>query len=402
MDHIKVIKSEQGHEQALARLMSLMDADPAPGSREGDELDVLAFLIERYEQEQFPMDTPDPIEAIKFRMEQQGLRNKDLVPYFGSASKASEVLNGKRKLSLNMIRKLTTGLGIPAEVLIREPVQLLANESEIDWQAFPLSDMRKRGYFDGFTGTLQELREYAAETVSKLLSSVAGGFDLQPAMLRSTAHLRSNDKKTDPYALWAWQVRVLQKAQEEQLPTNYEKGTVDREWMQKLTQLSWSEQGPQLAIEYLNRSGIHLVFEQHLSKTYLDGAVCMNANGNPVIALTLRYDKLDNFWFTLMHELAHIALHLDGTEIWFIDDLDAVGVDKKESEADALAQESLVPREAWSNLHFTDPDSVRALARSLNISPCIIAGRLRHEHDNHMLFGKLFREKIRERLSEHF
>lgn len=152
-------------------------------------------------QSQTLMDPPDPIEAIKFRMEQQGLRNKDLVPYFGSASKASDVLNGKRKLSLNMIRKLSTGLGIPAEVLIREPVQQLANESEIDWQAFPLSDMRKRGYFEGFTGTLQELREYAAEKVSKLLSSVPSGFDLQPAMLRSTAHLRSNDKKTDPYAL---------------------------------------------------------------------------------------------------------------------------------------------------------------------------------------------------------
>ena len=126
MNQLKLIKSEQEHEQALARLMHLMDVDPEPGSAEADELDVLAVLIERYEEEQFPMDFPDPVEAIKFRMDQQGLKNKDLVPYIGSAPKVSEVLNGKRQLSLNMIRRLSDGLGIPPEVLIREPAQQVA------------------------------------------------------------------------------------------------------------------------------------------------------------------------------------------------------------------------------------------------------------------------------------
>jgi len=126
MTHIKLIKSEQEHGQALARLMHLMDVDPEPGSAEADELDVLAVLIERYEEAQFPMDPPDPIEAIKFRMDQQGLKNKDLIPYIGSAPKVSEVLNGKRQLSLNMIRRLSDGLGIPAEVLIREPSKQVA------------------------------------------------------------------------------------------------------------------------------------------------------------------------------------------------------------------------------------------------------------------------------------
>ncbi|MBD3619119.1 MAG: hypothetical protein HUJ28_06590 [Chromatiales bacterium] len=126
MTHIKLIKSEQEHEQALARLMHSMDVDPEPGSAEADELEVLSVLIERYEEEQFPMDPPDPIEAIKFRMDQQGLKNKDLVPYIGSAPKVSEVLNGKRQLSLKMIRRLSDGLGIPAEVLIREPAQQVA------------------------------------------------------------------------------------------------------------------------------------------------------------------------------------------------------------------------------------------------------------------------------------
>ena len=395
MSHIKLIKSDQEHEQAIARLMSLMDTDPASGTCEADEIDVLALLIERYEQENFPIDPPEPIEAILFRMDQEGLKKKDLVPFMGSAPKVTEVLNGTRSLSLNMIRKLSAGLGISAEVLIREPSQQAANENEIDWQAFPLAEMRKRGYFEGFTQTLQELKEYAAEQLSRFISSVPRGFSLEPALLRTTAHLRSNDKEMDSYSLWAWQIRVLQRAQEELLSSNYEKGTIDLTWMRKLAQLSWSDQGPLLAKEYLNQGGIHLIIEPHLPKTYLDGAVCLSGAGNPVVALTLRYDRLDNFWFSLMHELAHIALHVDGTEAWYIDDLDAEGSDQVEQEADALAQEALVATECWESLSGVDSASVRSLAKSLTISPCIIAGRLRHENSNHQMFGTLFRDKVR-------
>lgn len=121
MNQLKIIKTEQDHQQALARLMALMDLDPAENSPEQNELDVLAVLIEKYEQETFPVAKPDPVTAIKFRMEQQGLTNKDLMPYMGAASKVSEVLNGKRPLSLNMIRKLSSGLGISADVLIQAP-----------------------------------------------------------------------------------------------------------------------------------------------------------------------------------------------------------------------------------------------------------------------------------------
>lgn len=391
MNHIKIIKNKQEHEQALARLANLMDTNPAAGTAAADEIDVLALLIESYEQQHFPIDAPDPVEAIKFRMEQQGLSNKDLVPYIGSPSKVSEVLNGKRTLSLNMIRKLSVGLGISADVLVRETGQQSANDYDIDWQAFPLAEMRKRDYFEGFTGSLQELKEYAAERLTQYLSTVTSGFSLKPAMLRTSAHLRAN-KAMDVYALWAWQVRILQKAQAESLPA-YKKGVVNLDFMRKLAQLSWSEQGPKLAREYLQKNGIHLVIEPHLPKTYLDGAVCLNANGNPVVALTLRHDRLDNFWFTLMHEIAHIALHVDEKETWFIDDLDKESIDKLEQEADQLAQEALMPGDVWVKEKPLDIAAVKALASKLNISPNIIAGRLRHESGDHQLFGKLFREK---------
>jgi HTH-type transcriptional regulator/antitoxin HigA len=395
MNHIKLIKTTQDHEQALFRLMALMDLDPESNTNESDELDVLALLIEKYEQEVFPMDPPDPIEAIKFRMEQQGLIKKDLIPYFGSASKVTEVLNGNRNLSINMIRKLNRGLGISADVLIRESSQKEAISKDIDWEDFPLAEMLSRGYFEGFNGTLRELKEYSAETVSSFISSISDGFNLKPAMLRTSAHLRSNDKEIDSYALWAWQVRVLQKAKEEQLKTNYVKGTVDSKWMRKLAELSWSSQGPNLAKEYLNSHGIHLVVEPHLPKTYLDGAVCISAKGNPVIALTIRHNKLDNFWFSLMHELAHIALHVDGTETWFLDDLDAKGGDKIEQEADALAQNALIPSKGWQANKVIDATSVRAIANKLSVAPSIIAGRVRYDLEEHTLFGKLFREKVK-------
>ena len=118
---IRPIHNERDYREALQIVSGLVDADPASGTPEGDRLEVLATLLERYEAEHFPLDLPDPIEAIKFRMEQQGLKAKDLIPYIGSASKVSEVLSGRRPLSLTMIRKLVNELGIPAEVLLKEP-----------------------------------------------------------------------------------------------------------------------------------------------------------------------------------------------------------------------------------------------------------------------------------------
>lgn len=115
----KVIKSDADYQSALAYLDTLMNA--APGSPEEEELELFSILIEKYEHEHFPISLPDPIEAIKFCMEQKGLTRKDLVPYIGSQSKVSEVLNGKRPLSLSMMRALHAGLGIPAEVLMGGP-----------------------------------------------------------------------------------------------------------------------------------------------------------------------------------------------------------------------------------------------------------------------------------------
>ena len=114
---VRPIRSEADYETALAEAQRLWGAKA--GTPEGDRLDVLATLIDAYESEHHPMDPPDPIEAIKFRMEQQGLSRKDLEPLIGTRTRVAEVLNRKRSLSIGMIRRLHEHLGISAEVLIR-------------------------------------------------------------------------------------------------------------------------------------------------------------------------------------------------------------------------------------------------------------------------------------------
>jgi HTH-type transcriptional regulator / antitoxin HigA len=117
MREIKPIRSDADHEAALAEVEQLWGA--RSGTPEGDRLDILATLIDAYESEHHPTDPPDPIEAIKFRMEQQGLTRKDLEGIVGSRTRIAEVLNRRRGLSINMIRRLHDALGISAEVLIR-------------------------------------------------------------------------------------------------------------------------------------------------------------------------------------------------------------------------------------------------------------------------------------------
>ena len=114
----KVIKNEKDYQKALKRLEMIFDA--TKNSKDGDELELLALLIDNYELENTPIDYPDPIEAIKFRMEQLGYKQKDLAIALGLKSRVSEILNRKRKLTLDMIRKLNEELGIPTDVLIRE------------------------------------------------------------------------------------------------------------------------------------------------------------------------------------------------------------------------------------------------------------------------------------------
>ena len=121
---IRPIHNEADYKAAMREVSAFFENEPEPESPEGDRFEVLLTLVEAYENKHFPIDLPDPVEAIKFRMEQSGLTAKDLVPMIGRINRVYEVLNRKRSLTLAMIWKLHNGLGIPAESLIRPPSQL--------------------------------------------------------------------------------------------------------------------------------------------------------------------------------------------------------------------------------------------------------------------------------------
>lgn len=380
----KVIKTEREYEAALRRVEELTreEVDPA----DCDEIELLATLIELYEKKHHPINLPDPVEAVKFRMEQAGLRQQDLVPYFGSRSKVSEVLSGKRSLSLSMIRSLHQHLAIPAAVLLRERgARLPEMPHGLQYERFPLNALVRFGWVD-FAGTPAEAREHQEELVRAFLEPVCD-LGVQPALLRQ--HVRAGSKM-DEYALFAWRVRVLTVARSRSVE-RYRSGTLNEEFARRLVSLSCLTDGPRLAQEFLGRHGIYLVVVRHLPRTHLDGAAMLMPDGTPVVALTCRHDRLDNFWFTLMHELAHVALHLESRrEDWFIDDLDAAG-DNLEKQADRFASDMLISPTAWKAAEARKGrvEAVRELSRRLNIHPAIVAGRVRREVGNFKMLSNL-------------
>ncbi|MEI6516042.1 MAG: ImmA/IrrE family metallo-endopeptidase [bacterium] len=392
-----VIKNEQQYEEALAYVATLMDAPP--GSAQEAELELWGTLVELYEEKVHPIGLPDPIEAIKFRMEQAGLTSRDLIPFLGSPSKVSEVLSRKRPLSIAMMRRLHEGLGIPAASLLgKADGELPPADAPLDWAKFPVVEMRRRGWIR-FSGTPQAAREHAEELMRAFIKPFEEEAEL-PMCARQ--HVRDG-KKMDVYALCAWKIRIMHLTSD-QAVSAYVPGTVTQAYIQEVVRLSYLDEGPRLAREYLAKSGIFLVVEGHLSKTYLDGAALLMPDGHPLVALTLRYNRLDNFWFTLAHELAHVALHLDGENQSFFDDLEAGGTSKMEIEADRMASEALIPGAAWQSSHLTPRSTVgqiRAFAAEQRISPAIPAGRIRYEAKDHRLFWNLLgKGKVRVGLNE--
>ena len=391
MGKIKAIRNEADYDAALRRIDALMDAEP--GTPEGDELDVLTDLVEHYEEKHVPMGFPSPISAIEFRLEQAGLAPRDLIPFIGSRAKVSEVLSGKRPLTMPMARALHEHLGIPAEVLLQQPGATFSEPLEdLEWSRFPLTAMVKLGWIP----RARNLPSRAHELVGDLVRR-AGGPEVAGAVLyRKSQHTRANSK-TDPYALKAWCWKVLAEANEHAPSVSYQRGTVTLEFLRQLARLSWLEEGPRLAKEFLGKHGIPLVTVPHLPRTYLDGAALKLGDGTPVIGLTLRSDRLDNFWFCLLHELAHVGRHMDvDGESAFVDDLtlrDVEGAreDPTELQADEWAEDALIPRAIWETSAVRQepsPMSVINLANALQIHPAIVAGRVRHEQRNYRLLSQ--------------
>lgn len=394
----KLIKTPADHAEALRRLDELMACNPATGTANGNELELLAHLIEDYERQHHELGFPSPVEAIRFRMDQQGLKPKDLVPYLGSPSKVSEILNGKRPLTLTMIRRLHEGLGIPAEVLIAEKCDHLP--AEVPVEKFPLKVMYDRGWFSWFSGSWNEAREQAEDLLLRFFNN---NLNLQeiPALHRQNVRSGSTE---DPYALHAWKTRVIRVAAAKQIKTAFDPKAINEKFVSNLRALSLHTQGPKLAISLLEQYGIAVVIESHLQGTHLDGAALRMAGGAPVIALTLRHDRLDNFWFCLFHELAHVTKHLCGDDAdAYFDNLDAQA-NGAEAEADKFALDGLIPPTEWTRIKRTAKLTAKIItdeARRLVVHPAVIAGRIRRERQSYTVFSRLVGQgQVRVQFSE--
>ena len=386
MDDIKVIQTEKQHHAYLEMVHSLIMKIPQQGTPESDKLELLTVLIEAYENTKYPVEPPDPIDAILFRMHEKGLKQVDLVPYFGTRSRVSEVLSRKRPLTVTMIRALANGLGISAETLIGlvTPEQSQSKEN-VDWSKFPSKEMVARGWIQKITSRTTE------NQVQEFISSI--GWQFGDAAFKRTLSGQAYSPTTK-YALYAWLARIVQKAREKKATLGrFQQDNISSSFFREIAQLSWFDQGPKLAVEFLEKHGIVVIIEPHLKGTMLDGAALKDIDGTPVIGLTLRHDRLDNFWFTLLHELAHLWKHV-GKDEMFLDDLDASSEDRREVEANRIAREAFIPRILWkrSNAYLSpSSETINELSRELKIHPAIIAGRIRRETGNYQLFSDFVR-----------
>ena len=383
---VKMVKTDVEYKKALEEVEKLIDLDPPANTIKNDRLELLSFIVAKYEEDNYPLGFPDPIEAIKFRMEQKRLTQRDLIPFIGSRSKVSEVLNRKRPLTLKMMRAINKNLGIPAEVLLQEQGgALLSAHNEIDWLRFPLKEMLKRQWFTDFNYSLYDVNDYAEELMRKFLKGVEIE-DLEQALCRQ--NIRSGSEM-DQYALLAWKARVQYLAEKNHIRYSYNPGIVNRGFLSELVKLSYLSDGPLLAKEFLAKNGIQIIILRHLPKTHLDGAA-LTVKETTIIALTLRHNRLDNFWFSLFHELSHIALHIGKDENdCFLDDLDVNG-NELEEQADQFARDALIPVRQWERFpqKFTT-QTVLSFAESLRIHPSIVAGRVRREQNNYRILSRL-------------
>lgn len=373
---IKPIKTPADLATAKKRISHLIKSN-----RDGvhdDEIDIISTLIEQFERTIAPIEAPSPIAAIRFRMEQMALTPRQLEPFVGSRARVSEVLSGKRQLSIDMIRSLHEGLGIPYESLIAKHY-VSADVAAASGPALV---------------RLTELGVNIDEDHMQGLLGIAGQGHGTLALHRKTRTQRAASK-TDQAALLLWQAAVLQKSERRCTGMKFDRNQFGAEALRKLARLSAKPDGPARALEALYQHGISTIVLPPLPGTFLDGATMVARSGTPVIGLTLRHDRLDSFWFTMLHEAAHISLHYDHlleSGAAFIDDMEIQSEDALEREADELARESLIPSAMLSQVPWdkgTTYNELVKLSVRARVHISVAAGRWQRDHQNYRKFSRV-------------
>lgn len=268
------------------------------------------------------------------------------------------------------------------------------NIDAVRWQEFPSKEMVRRQWFDLPRGAdlIEATKTYFLE---------AAGTHFVSALHRKTMRGTS---MSNEYALIAWQARILERAQMWIKERNLQAFTLDDRWLPELVALTRRSDGPRAARKLLARKGIALIIEEHLPGTYLDGAAMLGPGDHPIIGLTLRHDRVDNFWFVLFHELGHVFLHLfEGVRYDFFDDDSTQAQSAAELEADEFALDALIPKDQWEGClsrFALSEEAVKLDAKRLNVTESIVAGRIRREQNNYKILTELIQSGVREQFQE--
>lgn len=320
--------------------------------------------------------------AHKLNMKPQQIQRYEATDYMGA--------------SLSRLIEVSRVLGVKTSGLFEGSGQATGSVfvwndvKDIAWGEFPYREMIDRKWFSvsQHENPLEKAKEY---------------FLVNAGPQFATAYHRKKMRGgslPNEYALLAWQARILEKAQHldsKQMLADFQ---FDDRWLPELVSLTKCTDGPRQANELLAEKGIALVLERQLSGSYLDGAAMMSETGRPIIGLTLRYDRLDNFWFVLLHEIGHIFLHLlGGIRFDFFDEEGHLETDTIEAEADRFALNTLIPESAWElclSRFALSEEAVTIDAEQLGLNPCIIAGRIRKERRNYSILSALVgQDKVR-------
>lgn len=267
-----------------------------------------------------------------------------------------------------------------------------------DWRAFPLQEIISRKWI---SSKKKDLDKNPVKVFETFLSLIGTEEIPQKVLLRKTFH-KNTKRMMNDYALLAWCIRILHRGVNTCCANKYDPNVFSNNFLREVAQFSRFDDGPIRVKDFLSENGIALIIEKQLTGSIFNGASLMTKSGDPIIGLTLYYDRIDNFWFTLLHELTHIWKHLHSDNDLFIDFFGGKEEDRvqnpEEEEADRIARESLIPIEYTTHDAFIvkTEDTVMQLASELNIHPSIIAGRIRHDNNAwHILSNMVNKPSVR-------
>jgi HTH-type transcriptional regulator/antitoxin HigA len=331
----------------------------------------------------------------------KGLSQRQLAETIGWKEQQIQRYEAEEYASANLHRLAVVanalGLNISEIAEFRAMPQRPAKIDKADfaWDQFPIKEMFRRNWFKEPPSSLDAAIANAEELVRDFVQSSLDS----PIQAFARQRVRSGGI-VNWYALFAWQCRIIGLAKNIEVTCKYKPKAITNEWLNELTHISIKKDGPKKAIDYLQNFGIRLIIEAHLPQTHLDGAAFLLPDSSPIIGMTLRYDRLDNFWFVLFHELVHIIKHLHKGSIESIfDDLDVEAGDI-EKEADEMAGEILIPEAKWNTAlarYLRSKDSIEDFAQELNIHPAIVAGRIQIEAKNYTILTDMVGQgKVRE------